>query len=280
VLNTESEYYLHSNLNRRKWEKPTPTWTKKRFQKTIPTERFAIALPHPQQANCLQQRFAIALHIPKKRSHSDIPKSDRPPTSSKSELLAAALRYRPPTFPKSELLAAALRYRPPTFPKKRSHSHISKAIAPPTSKTAIAPPHPKKRTACSSASLSPSHTPQKANCLQQRFAIALPHPQKANCLQQRFAIALSHPQNRSPSHIPKSDRTSHIPKSDSYGALRYRTPTPPKSELLAAALRYRPLTSPKAIALPHPQNSELLAAALRYRSPTPQKAISLPHPKK
>ncbi|MBO1067487.1 hypothetical protein [Anabaena sp. 54] len=57
-------------------------------------------------------------------------------------------------------------------------------------------------------------------------------------MQQRFAIALSHP----------------------------------KSELLAAALRYRPLTSPKAIALPHPQNSD--------RSPTPQKAISLPHPKK
>jgi hypothetical protein len=198
--------------------------------------------------------------------------------SSASSLRDAPRTLSPPTPPKSELLAAALRYRTSTF-LNRGRPHIQKANCL-QQRFAIAPPHPKKRTACSSASLSPLHIPQKANCLQQRFAIALPHPQKANCLQQRFAIALSHPQNRSPSHIPKSDRTSHIPKSDSYGALRYRTPTPPKSELLAAALRYRPLTSPKAIALPHPQNSELLAAALRYRSPTPQKAISLPHPKK
>ncbi|KHG41846.1 hypothetical protein OA07_08835, partial [Aphanizomenon flos-aquae 2012/KM1/D3] len=34
---------------------PTP-------QTAIPTERFAIAFPHPQTANCLQQRFAIASH--------------------------------------------------------------------------------------------------------------------------------------------------------------------------------------------------------------------------
>jgi hypothetical protein len=131
-----------------------------------------------------------------------------------------ALRYRTSTSPTSELLAAALRYRPPhpqkaialRYSKKRSPSHILK-----------------KRTACSSASLSPPHIPKKA--------IALPHlksdrtshiqnsdrtstPQKSNCLQQRFAIALPHP---------------------------------PKSELLAAALRYRPLTSPKSIALSHPQ---------------------------
>jgi len=61
-------------------------------------------------------------------------------------------------------------------------------------------------------------TSSKANCLQQRFAIALSHPKnsellaaalryrishipRANCLQQRFAIA------------------PHIPKSDTFGAL-------------------------------------------------------------
>jgi hypothetical protein len=137
VLNTESEYYLHSNLNRRKWEKPTPKWTKKRFQK----------------ANCLQQRFAIAPHIPQKRSQL--------PTSQNSDRPSHSPKAIAPHTPKSELLAAALRYRIPHIPK------------------AIAPPHP-----------------QKANCLQQRFAIALPpHFPKANCLQQRFAIA--------PPHIPK-----------------------------------------------------------------------------
>ncbi|MDM3857255.1 MAG: hypothetical protein PT120_20785 [Aphanizomenon gracile PMC649.10] len=75
------------------------------------------------------------------------------------------------------------------------------------------------------------------------------HPQKANYLQQRNAYALPHPKTAiAPLHIPKkrtacSSATlthSHTsPKSDSYGALRYRTPTSPKSELLAAALRYR-----------------------------------------
>ncbi|WP_290602438.1 hypothetical protein [Anabaena sp. AL93] len=106
-MNTESEYYLHSNLNRRKWEKPTPTWTKKRFQKTIPTERFAIALPHPQQA--------IAPHNPKQR-----------------------------------------------FLRSASLSHLHT---------------PKQRTACSSASLSPSHIPKSDSCGALRYRT--PTPQKA-----------------------------------------------------------------------------------------------------
>jgi hypothetical protein len=215
------------------------------IRRAIPAERFAIALPqppksellaaalryrtpsNPQTANCLQQRFAIAS-----------------PNFPNSELLAAALRYRIPSTsqhpfltnhrdtedtekershplksPNSELLAAALRYRTPSLPKQR--------------------------TACSSASLSHPSTsqkrlhpsnPQTANCLQQRFAIALPPtPQTANCLQQRFAIA---------------------------------PPQLPKSELLAAALRYRtPSTSP---------NSELTSQRLRYRIPsTPQTANCL-----
>ena len=94
---------------------------------------------------------------------------------------------------------------------------------------------------------------------------------------------------RSHSHIPKSDRTSKIliikaiappttqksdrpphpkkrshlshPKSD-------RPPTSPKSELLAAALRYRTSsTFPK---------SELLAAALRYRTSSHPKTSDRP----
>ena len=93
------------------------------------------------------------------------------PTSPKSDSYGA-LRYRPPTsqkrtacssaslshlhIPKSELLAAALRYRTPTSSKNDRTPH-QKAIA----------PHPPKAIA---------PTSPKANCLQQRFAIALPHP--------------------------------------------------------------------------------------------------------
>ena len=154
------------------------------------------------------------------------------PTSPKSDSYGA-LRYRPPTsqkrtacssaslshlhIPKSELLAAALRYRTPTSSKNDRTPH-QKAIA----------PHPPKAIA---------PTSPKANCLQQRFAIALPHPksdrtptpQKANCLQQRFAIALPHPQKAIALPHPQKRSPSHIPK----------------SELLAAALRYRPPTSQK-----------------------------------
>ena len=144
-----------------------------------------------------------------------------------------------PTSPKSDSYGA-LRYRPPTSQKR-------------TDKSALALSHP--------------HIPQTANCLQQRFAIALPHPKsdrtptspKANCLQQRFAIALPHPKKRAHSphpqkeialphpkqrtdksvlalshpHIPQTAIAPHIPKQRSH-------PTSPKSELLAAAPRYRP----------------------------------------
>ncbi|MBE9252215.1 hypothetical protein IQ226_24615 [Dolichospermum sp. LEGE 00240] len=126
----------------------------------------AIALPHPQQrspphpqkANCLQQRFAIA------------------PTSPKSELLAAALRYRP-HIPNSELLAAALRYRPHN-PKQRSPSHTPNSDRPLTSQTAIALPHPNKR----------AHSPHPQK------EIALPHPKQRT---DKSVLALSHP------HIPQ-----------------------------------------------------------------------------
>ncbi|MEA5574809.1 hypothetical protein [Anabaena sp. UHCC 0451] len=121
-MNTESEYYLHSNLNRRKWEKPTPTWTKKRFlRRTECFCRYVIAPPHPTKA--------ITLPHPKKRSH--IPKQRSPSHPKKRSHLPHTLNSdRPLTFPKaiahpptsskSELLAAALRYRP---------SHPQKAIA-------------------------------------------------------------------------------------------------------------------------------------------------------
>jgi hypothetical protein len=109
-----------------------------------------------------------------------------------------------------------------------------------------------------SATLTPFHIP-KSELTSQRYRYRPPTPKK------RFLgrASLSH------SHIPKSDscgalryRTptsqkrflrsaslshSHIPKSDSCGALRYRPPNIHKSELLVAALRYRPLTFIKAI---------------------------------
>ncbi|WP_160289955.1 hypothetical protein, partial [Aphanizomenon flos-aquae] len=87
--------------------------------------------------------------------------------------------------------------------------------------------------------------------------------------QKRFlrSASLSH------SHTPNSDRTlqtskkrslSHTPNSDSYGALRYRIPTSPNSELLTAALRYR---------IPQIPKSELTSQRLRYRILTSPKAI-------
>ncbi|MDB9492115.1 hypothetical protein PN478_16515 [Dolichospermum circinale CS-534/05] len=65
-------------------------------------QRLAIALPHLQKANCLQQRLAIAPHI------------------LNSELLAAAPRYRP------------------SHPKQRTACSSACAIAPLHPQTAIA----------------------------------------------------------------------------------------------------------------------------------------------
>ena len=79
-------------------------------------------LQTPQTANCLQQRFAIAL-----------------PSTSQTAIA-------PPQLPKSELLAAALRYRtPPT-----SQTAI------PTERFAIALPQLPKQRFLRSASLSHS----------------------------------------------------------------------------------------------------------------------------
>jgi hypothetical protein len=142
VLNTESEYYLHSNLNRRKWEKPTPKWTKKRFQK----------------ANCLQQRFAIAPHIPQKRSQlptsqnsdrtSPHPKSDRPPHPQKANCLQQRFAIAlPPHFPKANCLQQRFAIAPPHIPKQAiALPNPQTAIALPHPSTAIALPHPKKRS--------------------------------------------------------------------------------------------------------------------------------------
>jgi len=139
----------------------------------------------------------------------------RTPHIPNSELLAAALRYRTPHNPNSELLAAALRYRTPTSPNSY-------------------------RTPTSSISDRPSTT-ITANCLQQRFAIALPHPK------QRFlrSASLSHSQHPKKRFL-RSASLSH--------------PTSQNSELLAAALRYRTPNIPKtaipaerfAITPPHP----------------------------
>jgi hypothetical protein len=98
-------------------------------------------------------------------------------------------------------------------------------------------------------------------------AIASPHPRSDRTtftsLKQQ-----SHP------HTPKSEllaaalryRTLTTPNSDSYGALRYRTPTSPKAiptERFAIASPH-----PKAIASPHPK---------RDRSPTSPKQRLLSH---
>ena len=136
-------------------------------QKAIPTERFAIALPHPKtaiaspnpQTAIPTERFAIASpNTPNKRSHLlHIPKRDRTPHFQTSDLTPTHPKKRflgrfslshshilnkrflgraslsHPHIPKSELLAAALRYRTPNIPK----------TAIPRSRFAIALPHPK-----------------------------------------------------------------------------------------------------------------------------------------
>ncbi|MBE9248471.1 hypothetical protein IQ226_04535 [Dolichospermum sp. LEGE 00240] len=75
-----------------------------------------------------------------------------------------------------------------------------------------------------------------------------PHSQNSELLAAALRYRTSHTSQNAIAHphiaysiitLPGSDRTPNIPKRDSYGALRYRTPTSPKSELLAAALRYR-----------------------------------------
>ncbi|KHG42193.1 hypothetical protein OA07_06715 [Aphanizomenon flos-aquae 2012/KM1/D3] len=94
-------------------------------------------LQTPQTANCLQQRFAIAL-----------------PSTSQTAIPTErfAIAHNPLIL--NELLAAALRYRTPNIPQ----------IAIPRSRNAYAHNHPNfKRTACSSASLSLSQHPQTAN---------------------------------------------------------------------------------------------------------------------
>jgi hypothetical protein len=71
--------------------------------------------------------------------------------------------------------------------------------------------------------------------------------------------------------IPKAIASPH-PRSDrtTFTSLKQQShPHTPKSELLAAALRYRTLTTP---------NSDSYGA-LRYRTPTSPKAIASPHPK-
>jgi hypothetical protein len=135
VLNTESEYYLHSNLNRRKWEKPTPTWTKKRFlrrteclcgyvialphppkaiprsrfaiappisQKAIPRSRFAIAPPISQKA-IPRSRFAIALPHPQQRLLGRASLSPSHIPQKRTDKLVLALSLLLPSFPKLSL---------------------------------------------------------------------------------------------------------------------------------------------------------------------------------
>jgi hypothetical protein len=81
--------------------------------------------PHIPKTAIPTERFAIAPHIPK------------------SELLAAALRYRIPTSPTSELLAAALRYRTPTSP----HPQNSDCSSPTSPKAIALSLHPQKAIA-------------------------------------------------------------------------------------------------------------------------------------
>ena len=135
----------------------------------------------------------------------------------KSELLAAALRYRTPHPPKE--------IATPHIPKQRSHLPTSQKRSPPTppkanclqQRFAIAsptsqkrsPPHiPKKRTACSSASLSHFlHISQKRTaCSSASLSHLLTSQNKRSPSQIPKQRSHSHtPQQRSPSHIPKSD---------------------------------------------------------------------------
>ena len=103
-------------------------------------------LQTPQTANCLQQRFAIAL-----------------PSTSQTAIPTERFAIAPPQLPKSELLAAALRYRtPPT-----SQTAI------PTERFAIAPlPRPNSDSYGALRYRTPS-TSQTA-IPTERFAIALP----------------------------------------------------------------------------------------------------------
>ena len=93
------------------------------LHEAIPAERFAIALPSSLKANCLQQRFAIASHIP-----------------YNSELLAASLRYHTPIIEKRTACSSA------------SLSHLPHPLTSPTLK---------QRTACSSAYAIAFPYPQK-----------------------------------------------------------------------------------------------------------------------
>ncbi|MBO1050852.1 MAG: hypothetical protein HEQ25_02205 [Dolichospermum sp. DET73] len=71
-------------------------------------------------------------------------------------------------------------------------------------------------------------------------------------MQQRFAIALP--------TSPKQRSHLNTPNSDSYGVLRYRIPTPSKSDRIPTPPKQRshPFNIPK---------SELTSQCLRYHSP-------------
>jgi hypothetical protein len=132
-------------------------------------QRNAYAPPHPRTADCFQQRNAYALlNILKKRSHSHTPKSDRSSTSPNSDRSSISQTAIALSLPKSD--------RPSQISKSDRTSH-----------------HPKKRTACSSATI--THIPKQRT--------------------DKSALALS------PSHIPKSELLA--------AAQRLRTPTPQKA---------------------------------------------------
>jgi hypothetical protein len=159
-----------------------------------------------------RSRFAIALPTSPTRDRTpNIPKAIASPHITKTaNCLQQRFAIAPPHHQNSELLAAALRYRIP---------------------------HPKQRTASSSASLSHSTHPKS----------------------ELLAAALRY-------------RTSTHQNSELLAAaLRYRTSTHQNSELLAAALRYRTQHPQKAIprsrfaiALPHPQKRFLGRASLSH----------------
>jgi hypothetical protein len=139
----------------------------------------AIALPTSQNSD--------RPPTPQKRSPSHIPNSDRPHIPKKRTACSSASLSPPHPKQRTACSSASLSPSQPqtaialSHPKQRSHS--------PHPQKDIALPHPKQRTDKSVLALSHPHIPQKA--------IALPtSPKTANCLQQRFAIALSHSQKR------------------------------------------------------------------------------------
>ena len=119
-----------------------------------PTPSKSDRTSHPQKRSPTHTKKNDRLPHPKKRSHLHTPKSDRPQHPQKSD--------RPHTPQKAiAQKAIALTHTQKTIAPSQNPHHQAITLphpqqrSPPKSQKAIASHIPKKRTACSSASLSP-----------------------------------------------------------------------------------------------------------------------------